>query len=212
MSDRCYGWRLLLSRRSDGDISRYEWEALDDHMAGCRDCRMAAQSDRALHLALTQTDFPLAPEATRRLDDSILSALGIPERLTVPQRCGRTLRELWARWEAIPNLYLMQIGTGTLAAASLTAVYLLAALHPLEFARPADAARLAVVRQHNEPPVPLESLLDRPVPRAASLWTAPPRPRASEKSSSTLSQPAPAPQTPALPDRHSALPETAIRG
>lgn len=178
MSDRCYGWRMLLSRRADGDLSRYDWEALDDHLNGCRDCRMAAQSDRMLHLALTRESFALDNDSGRRLDEHILLALGLPERLTLRQRCVRRMRELWACWEAVPNIYLAQIAGGTLAAASLTAVFLLAALHPIEYtARTAGEVRRLAASHSNEPPVPLDSLLNRPSPRAAFLWTIPSRPR-----------------------------------
>jgi hypothetical protein len=218
MSDRCLGWRMLLSRRADGDLSRYEWEALEDHMAGCRDCRDAARSDRMVHLALTRADFALDQEAGRRLDDHILLALGLPERLTPAARLSRSLREIWARWEAVPNLYLTQIAGGTLAAASLTAIFLLTALHPIENMASAtrEAHRIAV--QHlNEPPVPLESLLDQPSPRAASLWTMPAlhRPRAGASTVPASDRPAhssPTPSDSATPDKHGALPDALVRG
>lgn len=218
MSDRCFGWRLLLSRRTDGDLSRYEWEALDDHLAGCRDCREAAQSDRMLHLALTRADFALDHSAGRRLDDHILLALGIPERLTLGQRCGRGLRELWARWEAVPNLYLAQIAGGTLAAASLTAVFLLTALRPVEdTAHAAGEVRRMNAARSIQLPVPLESLLDQPSPRAAFLWTPPVLPRV-HGSDKTLpppvpsALPAPQPSGSPPPHQHSSLSDALIRG
>lgn len=214
MSDRCLGWRMLLSRRADGDVSRYEWEALDDHLAGCRDCREAAQSDRRLHLALTREDFALDTETSRRLDDRILCALGLPERLTFGQRCLRRAREFWACWEAIPNIYLTQIAGGTLAAASLTAVFLLTALHPVEdTARTAGEIRRISATRSNEPPVPLESLLDRPSPRAAFLWTIPslPRPRLRDKTD-LHAAPSPAAKTQPPAQQHGSLPDTFVRG
>ncbi len=215
MSDRCFGWRMLLTRHSDGDLSRYEWEALDDHLAGCRECRTAAQSDRTLHLALSKADFHIDGDAGRRIDDCILRELGIPERLSVAQRGIRALKEFWAGWEAIPNLTLMQAGTGTLVAASLTALFLLTALHPLDLAPRSGSARFVVMPQRNEPPVPLESLLDHPVPRAALLWTVPERPRRQEREKASPMSPARgvlSPSAPSLPDRHSPLPEGSIRG
>ena len=214
MSDRCTGWRLLLSRRNDGDLSRYEWEALDDHLAGCRDCQEAARSDRMLHLAITREDFVLDSDASRRLDDHILTALGLPERLSPGQRCIRRMREIWACWEAMPNLYLTQIVGGTLAAASLTAVFLLTALHPADdTTRSAGEVRRVSAVRSNEPPVPLESLLDRPSPRAAFLWTIPlyPRPRRSEKPvPPAVSPSASKPQPPS--QQHGSLPDTFVRG
>lgn len=187
MSERCLGWRMLLSRRADGDLSRYEREALDDHLAGCRDCREAGQSDRMLHLALNQEVFALDTNAGRRMDEHILLALGLPERLTPGQRCVRRMRELWACWEAVPNLYFAQIAGGTFAAASLTAMCLLTALHPIEdTARAAGEVRRLAASHANEPPVPLESLLDRPSPRAAFLWTVPSLPRSRQSDRATL--------------------------
>lgn len=215
MSDRCFGWRMLLSRRADGDLSRYEWEALDDHLAGCRDCREAAQSDRMLHLALTSADFAIGHSAGRRLDDHILLALGLPERLTIGQRCGRGLRELWARWEAVPNVYLAQIAVGTLAAASLTAVFLLTALHPIEdTAHTAGVVRRMTAARFNQLPVPLESLLEQPSPRAALLWTSPPvtRTRMSAKPPSIPSLPAAQPSASPAPHRHGSLSDALLRG
>jgi len=218
MSDRCLGWRMLLSRRADGDLSRYEWEALDDHLAGCRDCQEAAQSDRTLHLALTREDFALDNETGRRLDEHILLALGLPERLTLGQRCFRRMRELWASSETIPNLYLTQIAGGTIAAAFLTAVFLLTALHPVEdTARTAREIHRVSTAQTNEPPVPLESLLNRPSPRAAFLWSIPSlrRPRSSEKADlpaapSSASKPQPSGTPPA--QQHGSLPDALVRG
>ncbi len=214
MSDRCLGWRMLLSRRTDGDLSRYEWEALDDHMAGCRDCREAAQSDRMLHLALTREDFAIDQDRSRRLDDHILLALGLPERLTLGQRFVRGMRELWARWEAIPNLYLTQIAAGTLAAASLTAVFLLTALHPIEdTTRSAREIHRISAARSNEPPVPLESLLNRPAPRAAFLWTIPARPRENVITSPLSPPPAESQPSTTPPARqHGSLSDTVIRG
>lgn len=218
MSDRCFGWRLLLSRRTDGDLSRYEWEALDDHLAGCRDCREAAQSDRMLHLALTSADFALDHSAGRRLDDQILLALGLPERLTLVQRCGRGLRELWARWEAVPNVYFVQVAAGALAAASTTGVFLLTALHPIEdTAHAAREVRRMNAARSVQFPISLEALLDRPSPRAAFLWTPPalPRRHGSEK---TLPSPAPSALPPPQPSgsppphRHSSLSDALVRG
>lgn len=216
MSDRCSGWRLLLSRRADGDLSRYDSEALEDHLAGCRECREAARSDRELHLALTREDFSLDHDSSRRIDDSILQALGIPERLTWRQRIARSLRELWARWEAVPNLYLTQMVGGTLAAASLTAVFLLTALHPVGYNthRTGEIRKMAAFHA-SAPPVPLESLLDRPSPRAASLWTIPLQPRpsqpASEDRPALPSSPPPAQSGPQPPRQHGALPDMLIR-
>jgi hypothetical protein len=217
MSDRCLGWRMLLSRRADGDLSRYEWEALDDHLGGCRDCRLTAQSDRMLHLALTGADFAIDPNLGRRLDDHILLALGIPERLTFGQRCGRGLRELWARWEAVPNLYLTQIAGGTLAAASLTAVFLLTALHPIEdTVHAAGEVRRINAGQVNHLPVPLESLLEQPSPRAAFLWTAPSLMRPLRGAKPLLPSIPSAPSTPQSsdppPHRHGSLAESLFRG
>ena len=211
MSDRCFGWRLLLSRRADGDLSRYEWEALDDHLAGCRECREAHESDRALHLAFTRADFALNHESSR-LDDQILLALGMPERLSLRQRGFRWMGELWARWEAIPNLYLTQIAGGTLAAASLTAIFLLTALHPVEDTARAlrEVHRISAMRS-NEPPVPLASLLDRPSPRAASLWTIPslPRPHTPGTTAPPTSQSQPSGTTPT--QKHGSLPDALVR-
>ncbi len=220
MSDRCYGWRMLLSRRTDGDLSRYEWEALDDHLAGCRECREAAQSDRVLHLALTRESFALDHESGRRLDEHILLALGLPERLTLRQRCMRRMREAWACWESIPNLYLTQIAGGALCAASLTAVFLLTALHPIEYsAHTGRESRRVTATHSNEPPVPLESLLNRPSPRAAFLWTVPadPRPRSSAEPASPPALPAPSVSTPPPADspksqQHGSLPGPLVRG
>jgi len=217
MSDRCFGWRLLLSRRADGDLSRYEWEALDDHLAGCRECRDAAESDRMLHLAFTRADFAMDHESSRRLDDQIMLALGLPERLSLRQRCLRRMRELWARWEAVPNIYLTQIAGGMLVAASLTAMFLLTALHPIEDNARAlkEVHRITVIRS-NEPPVPLESLLDRPSPRAASLWTIPslPRPRTSGPSAQPTAPP-PSQSQPSGPpptQQHGSLSDALVRG
>jgi hypothetical protein len=219
MSDRCLGWRMLLSRRSDGDLSHYEWEALEDHMAGCRECQEAAKSDRVLHLALTRQDFALDTESSHRLDDHILLALGLPERLSLGQRCLRRMRELWATWEALPNLYLTQIVGGTLVASALTAVFLLTALHPVEdTARTAGEVHRVSAARSNEPPVPLESLLDRPSPRAAFLWTIPALPRPHRSPMPALPDAAPPPASKAQPSgmppaqQHGSLPDTFVRG
>ena len=100
-----------------------------------------------------------------------------------------------------------------LVAASLTAMFLLTALRPIEDTAHAlsEVHRISVIRS-NEPPVPLESLLDRPSPRAASLWTIPslPRPRTTAPPAPPASQPPPSDTPP--PQKHGSLSDALVRG
>jgi hypothetical protein len=156
-----------------------QWGALEDHLARCPRCRAAEEADRALGSMLrAHTGLP-DPGAAQCFDNRVLVAL----RATRTRTSAAALSPLacWQRGirdccRALPLSFLRQLAGGALVAASVTALLLLSALHPAGSSamKAEDAsARGAISATRNEPPVPLESLLRSPSPRAALLWSTP---------------------------------------
>ncbi|HZO91392.1 MAG TPA: zf-HC2 domain-containing protein [Chthonomonadaceae bacterium] len=206
MSDRCRFWRRQLSRLADDTLPMAQRSALEDHLARCPRCRAAEEADRALREALRAQREALDATAANRFDNRVLVAL---RRSAVPSSpAGPALlpRLLWVhlRLNVLPLEYLSQIACGALVAALLTALCLTSALHPASSGTtgPDSPARGGLITvERNEPPVPLESLLQSPSPRAALLWTAPSAPRTGRFTRTRQSPKSgkPAPQRPSVP-------------
>lgn len=163
MFDRCRRWRDRLSRYADGTLSATEVDSLRAHLARCPQCRQALEADRAMR-AYFRTFRHADPAPTGSFDDQVIRALHSDtdssslQGLSVP-----------ARYREIP--FFLQVAGGSLVAASITLACLLTALRP-QRTDPAVAGRIARMQAaRNGPPVPLESLLSTPVPRAALLWS-----------------------------------------
>ena len=140
----------------------------------------------ALHdtLGLREPTFGL--DTARAFDDRVLAALSVTPS---PQPLFATSSRLWTRCQntartrckmlstALSFDLLAQVGGGAVAAAGLTSLFLLSALH--SGSSHASPSGLWADRQARENlqrsvlPVPLQSLLDTPSPRAAMLWTTP---------------------------------------
>lgn len=177
MFDRCRGWRRQLTRRADGSLPMAQWGALEDHLARCPQCHAAAEADAALRDVCRIHTGVLDDASAESFDDRVLEALrgtGTPAfAAPVHEPTG-----FLARWRAaLPFGFLTQITGGAVVAAGITALCLSATLRPAAPSARGNnggnghSARSMAAR--NEPPVPLESLLRTPSPRAALLWTTP---------------------------------------
>jgi hypothetical protein len=161
MFERCRAWRRKISQQADGTLSLAEWGALEDHLARCKRCQAAHEADCARQEFLGMHTGTLPAVAARRFDEGVLAALRAPVSETRPAGGGILSLRL-----------LAQIVSSGLVAASVTALCLSSALHPAESRAQGERDAFSTLR-HNEPPIPLESLLQSPSPRAALMWTAP---------------------------------------
>lgn len=207
MFDRCRRWRELLSRRADGALPMAQWGALEDHLARCPRCQAAAEADRIRESVLREHTGMLDAASAQCLDNRILADLrqqpasqpALLSYFTFPTR-------MRAKHRQTSFGFLSQIIGGALVAASITALCLLSALQPTgspAASRERVARHALIAPERNELPVPLESLLRSPAPRAALLWTTPSAHKAKESTPKpaalpTESAPArPAPTRPA---------------
>jgi hypothetical protein len=216
MFDPCRFWRKQLSRRADGCLSHAEEAALEDHLAHCPRCRVYAAADRELKSALTVKIDLLDPVSARRFDNRVVARALRPsdrEPACLPDAGWR--REVTLRWRRLPFGFLRQIAGGALAAASLTALLLFSALRPAGSGLvKADVApgHEGIAPTRNDPPVPLESLLRSPSPRAALLWTTPSVRHATFTMPASLLRRPPARQKRQVPaSDHSALPNSIVK-
>jgi hypothetical protein len=169
----------MLSQRAEGNLPDAQWIVLEQHIACCARCRQADDADRALREVRIMHTGMLETSAADAFDDRILAALRETETVT-PITAPNALpagHGIPARWQtAHPFSYLTQVAGGGLVAASVTMLVLLSSLHARSPVAPhleTPEIRAALSAARNEPPVPLESLLRSPAPRAALLWTAP---------------------------------------
>jgi hypothetical protein len=180
MFERCRHWRRLLSQRADGILPDAQWVTLEQHLARCARCRQFDDADRALRDVLRIQSSMLDTRSAHAFDEFILAEL---REGTIPVSVSSSrlaVARQWAqsRWEAIPFPFLTQVAGGGLVAASVTMLCLLSSLHarnPVAVSNRTPEVRAALTATRNEPPVPLESLLRSPAPRAALLWTSPPK-------------------------------------
>jgi len=166
MFDRCWLWRRKLTRRADGTLSRAQWGALENHLAHCQRCQEATLADQALHSVLGTHTGLLDARSARALDDHVVSTLFPAQTASAgagPYRPQPTRPR--------PFVYLIQIMGSAIAAAAVTALFLVPALHP--GAATLHDERNPMAMERSEPPVPLGSLLQTTSPRAALLWTHP---------------------------------------
>lgn len=181
MFDRCRVWRQRLTARTEGTLPLARWAELDVHLSECSRCRAAAEADAALRAVLCRHTGIRDVRAARAFDDRVLASLraGRTPSATLRDRILAAMNDA-LRFTRLPRLgFLTQIMGGAVVAASVTAWCLAPTLRPTpmpaldngapEMTLPASA--------RNEPPIPLESLLSSPAPRAALLWTLPPPPR-----------------------------------
>ncbi|MCS6776583.1 MAG: zf-HC2 domain-containing protein [Chloroherpetonaceae bacterium] len=163
MYDRCRHWRDRLSRYVDGTLPEAEAGLLHAHLSRCQKCRQAYEADRAMQ-AYFRTPLHVDVVPGPSFDDRVVGALGAGTDTTRLQgsRVPGSHRE-------VP--FFLQVAGGGLIAASITLACLLTALYP-QRSDPAVAGRVARLQAaRNLPPVPLESLLSTPAPRAALLWS-----------------------------------------
>ncbi len=175
--DGCARWQSLLTRRADGKIPATQWGLLQDHLANCPRCQIAAQADDALHTVLGLREHTYATDA-HAFDARVLSTLSLAPRPR-PAFAGlrtRIVKAANTRCQALPFDFVAQLGGGAVAAAGLTCFFLISALHSHSSRSLTGAAADRLARQSLQRsvlPVPLEALLNAPSPRAAMLWTRP---------------------------------------
>ncbi len=178
MFNRCWRWRVLFARRSDGSITPSQWGTLQDHLVSCASCRKIAEADNALQAAFDHHLPRLTSESVAAFDNRVVATVMAGRLNSVPQT-GRLFRQ-WKRMQlqtrALRFSFLAQIGSGAVLAVALTSLFLLPALHshPPVSARTAQFIESqAQERERADAAIPMESLLQTPTPRAALLWTNP---------------------------------------
>src|SRR5579871_6610659 len=168
MFDRCRRWRRLQARRDAGSLPLAQWGALESHLTNCPRCQAVEEADQELKQGLLQyTGMLDSPEA---FDNRILTALRSSPEVPVPALLTRWGQALANCWRALPFGFLTQVAGGALVAAAVTALCLMSALRPSTQAPTAETTvsyHAAFAMENNEPPVPLDSLLQHPAPRAA---------------------------------------------
>ena len=200
MFNRCWRWRVLFARRSDGTITPSQWGLLQDHLAACAACRKIADADSALQ-SISNYHMPqLTREAASAFDDRVVS-LALSGALRIAPQPSRLLRH-WKRIQlqarTLPLAFMAQIGSGAVVAVTLTSFFLLSALH----SHPPVSARAAQMLEHQaqdreraDAAIPMEALLQTPTPRAALLWTNP-QPARHRAKTPQANEPAPIQQPP----------------
>jgi anti-sigma factor RsiW len=206
MFDRCRAWRILITRRAEGLLSASERALLNEHIDKCAACRKVQAADEALAFNYFVPDAAMPPCGARQFDDAVVTTLrALPLRATPPVGWRERVR---ACSTSVSFEFCMQLAGGALAAAAVTAFAIVSALNPVPSSRTVSAfeSRSITALERNEPPVPLESLLQSPAPRAAMLWAPPGRsPRRTPAAQSSNSPHGPIPRTgrnSAAPRRH----------
>ena len=178
MFNRCWRWRVLFARRSDGSITPSQWGTLQDHLVSCASCRKIAEADNALQTTFDHPLPRLAPEAAAAFDTRVVATV-MAGRLNSAPQPGWLLRQ-WKRMQtqtrAFRMSFLAQIGSGAVLAVALTSLFLLPALHshpPVSTRTAQFIESQAQERERADAAIPMESLLQTPTPRAALLWTNP---------------------------------------
>lgn len=178
MFNRCWRWRVLFARRSDGSITPSQWGTLQDHLVSCASCRKIAEADNALQAAFDHHAPRLTSESVAAFDNRVVATVLSGSLRTAPQPFW--LLRQWKRMQmhtrALQLSFLAQLGGGAVFAVALTSFFLLPALH----SHPPVSARAAQMletqaqdRERADASIPMESLLQTPTPRAALLWTNP---------------------------------------
>ncbi len=180
MFSTCRYWRRKMTQWDEGTLPMWQWGRLEKHLAQCADCRLAQEADQALHEVLRTHGGMLTSVREREFDDKVLAAYYGKSEVKVSALHGLLVSIGNRVTVRLPSLeFLLQLSGGALLAASVTAVFFLTAMHA-----PSPTSRSAAVgvenhqtfATRNDPPVPLESLLQSQAPRAALLWTAPAAP------------------------------------
>jgi len=229
MFDRCWLWRRRLTCRADGTLPLPQWGALAKHLLNCPHCQKAEQADRALRDASGYSYSAyssLGGDPARRFDDRVVAALDLAgprtPRLSVRQISLNTIfasafnRSFTRGIELLPGqksvrgsglaplAFFTQLASGAFAAATITSICLLASLHPGSAPKTIRANVQSAL--HNEPPVPLESLLRIRSPRAAQLYAPPTRTPSALLNATQPGNAVPQPKLPRRPtgsfDRH----------
>jgi hypothetical protein len=197
MFDPCRKWRHKLTLRDEGRLPVSQWGALEDHLACCPRCRVVQEADQALHDVLGISLSLRSQAENDAFDARVLAALRTPAMPPVHPVHPAFSGLLRLRMSALPFRFLSQMAGGTLVAASLTALCLSFSLRVPGIA-PASRSRTVALppamATRNEPPVPLETLLQTPTPRAALLWATPAEPK---KAQTDLRAPRATPNLPA---------------
>ena len=180
MFSSCRFWRRKMTQRDEGTLPMWQWGRLEKHLSRCAECRLAQEADQALHTVLRTHSGMLTPSRERDFDDKVLAAYySASAPLAAPGQ------GLWERINLslpfrLPTVeFFLQLSGGALLAASVTAIFFLSALHgPTRNARTTGNGMEVheAFAARNDPPIPLESLLQSQAPRAALLWTAPSTP------------------------------------
>lgn len=236
MFNRCWRWRVLLARRSDGTITPSQWGSLQDHLVSCSSCRKLADADLALQAVFSSRTPLLSPDAVSAFDDRVVSAVtggrwraaNEPSWLARQWQSWKIWQRIQTRSRALPLSFLAQIGGGAVCAVAVTSLFLLPSLHP----HASVSAHTAQIREiqaeameRANASVPMELLLQTTTPRAALLWTTPQNGEVRHRAEhSNRDAPAPvalpaqtAPPKTAVPEKpahphHTALPNTRAFG
>lgn len=211
MFDRCRRWRKQMSRHADGTLPMAHWGALERHLSRCLRCRAAAEADRALRDVLGMHTGLLNDEAAEHFDNRVVAAVQSPARpafaACAPQAAPSSAR----RFRTFPSAFYVQIAGGALVAGAVMALCFHSALRPIA-SSPTNrglTSQIQMLRVRNELPVPLDSLLRSPTPRAALLWTTPDAPK-SDRVTPAANTPPPADSK--VKDKRSELTRDLITG
>ena len=184
MFDSCSTCRRRLAKRAEGNLPRYQWAALEAHLNRCPTCRRIDEADRCLHMALSMrmmSSARLNHERAAAFDDRVLNLVTNQPRSPWRGFKDRLIARLRYLRMGAAGMFMTQVAGGALVAASITAAAMLLAMPQYgapvhlgaEHGASAHSRQASNTRWVTGPPVPMETLLNSPTPRAALLWTEP---------------------------------------
>lgn len=212
MFENCRLWNQKLDDRDEGLLPFDEWGALEDHLAHCTGCSQRLRANSAFRVEVETSVSDLSAEASNQFDDAVLSQINTEELAATVELKPRINFGGWLKDQLHRSTFsfLGQLVGGALLAACVTAFCLSIAIHPAYQTH--ETTRMlqdflplsAVTSSH---PVPMESLLVTPSPKAAMLWSKTPPIPYTEQEVTPSSHIPTSPKT-TLPNRHGSLQST----
>ncbi len=176
MFDTCRDWQQKLDESEHCVLPIEVWGALEDHCAHCEECSARLRADSQFKLQVGKAVGELSPAESNLFDAGVLSQISLPDTESDEFIASGFNFRTWLKDQIQRSsfAFLGQLAGGVVVASCLTAFCLSAAIQPaykahetthmLQDSKP-QAANLA---NH---PVPMESLLVTPSPKAALLWS-----------------------------------------
>lgn len=177
MFDCCRAWFNRLARGAGRALPFAESGAVEDHAAQRRECPAADEVSDVLRGVLQRPASLGDAEDVRAFDYRVVRGVRepVPPALSLPARILAALQQAHrSEFTARPVVFLTQLAGGAVFAASLTLLCFLSAVRATPTGVNASVAGPAPITQPESVlRVPIDALLDGPMPRSAELWVTP---------------------------------------